>query len=122
VSADRAEAFVDGFVRFSHGKVVSDDAAAPGIEIGRASGSFRRIRLESAFGKMTVNVTDGQLPYPFGREMTGYEVSDLAGTLAKAKASGATVLVEPFVSGHRNTAMLEFPGGYIAEIHDMKAK
>ena len=27
---------------------------------------------------MTVLVTDGHLPYPFGREMTGYEVSDLA--------------------------------------------
>ncbi|MDR3462937.1 MAG: glyoxalase [Beijerinckiaceae bacterium] len=122
VSPDRAEAFVDSFVRFSHGKIVSDEAKAPGIEIGRPSDTFRRIRLESAFGKITVNVTDGHLPYPYGREMTGYEVSDLADTLAKAKAAGATVLVEPFAADHRSAAMLRFPGGYVAEIHDMKAK
>jgi predicted enzyme related to lactoylglutathione lyase len=122
VSPDRAEAFVNSFIRFAHGKVVSDDAKAPGIEIGRPSDTFRRIRLESAFGKMTVNVTDGHLPYPYGREMTGYEVSDLDDTLGKAKAAGATVLVPPAASDHRNAAMLQFPGGYVAEIHDMKAK
>ena len=122
VSPDRAEAFVESFVKFSHGKIVSDEAKAPGIEIGRPSDTFRRICLESAFGKITVNVTDGHLPYPYGREMTGYEVSDLADTLAKAKAAGATVLVEPVAAGHRNSAMLRFPGDYVAEIHDMKAK
>src|SRR5260370_885168 len=107
VSPDRAEAFVNSFVRFAHGKVVSDDAKAPGIEIGRPSDTFRRIRLESAFGKMTVNVTDGPLPYPYGREMMGYEVSDLADTLAKAKATGATVLLAPTTSDHPNPAMLQ---------------
>jgi hypothetical protein len=49
--------------------------------------------------------------------MTGYEVKDLDDTIGKAKASGATVLVEPFASDHRQSAMVQFPGGYIAEIH-----
>jgi hypothetical protein len=44
---------------------------------------------------MTVFATDGQLPYPYGRELTGYEVEDLADTLAKATAAGAVVLVAP---------------------------
>jgi hypothetical protein len=66
---------------------------------------------------MTVFVTDGHLPYPYGREVTGYEVADLQGTLSKAKASGATVLVEPFVSGLVESAMVQFPGGYVAEVH-----
>ena len=66
---------------------------------------------------MTVLVTDGHLPFPYGRELTGYEVSDLQETLSKAKASGATVLIEPFVSEHRQSAMVQFPGGYVAEIH-----
>ncbi|MGY8664195.1 glyoxalase [Bradyrhizobium sp. UFLA05-109] len=117
VSPERANAFIRGFLRFSHGKVVSDDAHAAGVEIGRAKDTFRRIRIESAFGKVTILVTDGHLPYPYGRELTGYEVKDLQGTLTKAKASGAAVLVEPYTSDGRSEAMVQFPGGYIAEIH-----
>jgi predicted enzyme related to lactoylglutathione lyase len=117
VSPYRADAFTKSFLRFSHGKIVSDDPRAPGIEVGRVEDSFRRIRIESMFGKMTVFVTDGYLPYPYGREMTGYEVKDLNDTLGKAKASGATVLVELFAADHRQSAMVQFPGGYVAEIH-----
>jgi len=62
-------------------------------------------------------VTDGHLPYPYGRETTGYEVSDLPETLKKATALGAQVLVAPATSGQRSSAMLVFPGGYVAEIH-----
>ncbi|GLH79569.1 hypothetical protein SSBR45G_44780 [Bradyrhizobium sp. SSBR45G] len=117
VSPGRAEAFTRAFLRFSNGKVVSDDPKAPGIEIGRANDHYRRIRIESAFGKMAVLVTDGQLPYPFGREMTGYEVADLKAALDKAKATGAIVLVAPFASDRREQAVVQFPGGYVAEIH-----
>jgi hypothetical protein len=117
VSADRVDAFVRDFVRFSDGRVVSDDPRAPGVEIGRPSDVYRRVRIESDFGKMTVNVTDGHLPYPYGREMTGYEVANLAETIAKAQAAGVTVLVKPYTAGRREAAMLQFPGGYIAEVH-----
>jgi predicted enzyme related to lactoylglutathione lyase len=117
VSPDRADAFVRSFVKFSHGKVVSDEARAPGVEIGRPQDSYRRIRIESTFGKMTVHVTDGHLPYPYGHELTGYEVSDLAATLGKATASGAQVLVPTFHSEGRDSAVVQFPGGYVAEIH-----
>ena len=121
VSPERADAFVRSFLRFSHGKVVSDDAHASGAEIGR-SDTYRRIRVESVFGKMTVFVTDGHLPYPYGRELAGYEVNDLQGTLTKAKASGAAVLVDPYTADGRAAAMVQFPGGYIAEIHAGAAK
>ncbi|NPU12477.1 glyoxalase [Bradyrhizobium sp. 83002] len=117
VSADRAEAFTRAFLRFAKGKVVSDEARAPGVEIGRPNDRYRRIRIESVFGRMTVLVTDGHLPYPFGREMTGYEVADLKATLDKAKGAGATVLVEPFTADKREQALVQFPGGYVAEIH-----
>jgi predicted enzyme related to lactoylglutathione lyase len=117
VSRARADALVRAFNQFAHGKVLSDVRNAPGVEIGRPDDTYRRIRVESGFGKMTVLVTDGQLPYPFGREMTGYEVSDLASTLQKAQAAGATVLVPPFASDERDAALVQFPGGYIAEIH-----
>ena len=120
VSRDRADAFVKSFLRFAHGNVVSDDAHAAGIEIGRPKDTFRRIRLESPFGKMTVSVTDGGLPYPYGREFTGYEVKDLQDTLAKAKAAGVTTLVAPFTSGGRLSTMVQFPGGYVAEIHEVQ--
>lgn len=117
VSPDRADAFVRSFIKFSHGKVVSDQAHAPGVEIGRPNDTYRRIRIESTFGKMTVHVTDGHLPYPYGRELTGYEVSNLADTLDKAKAHDVKVLVAPFRSEGRESAVVEFPGGYVAELH-----
>ena len=122
VSPERADAFTRSFIQFSHGKVLSDDPHAPGIEIGRASAAIRRIRITSQFGLLTVFVTDGHLPYPYGREMTGYEVTNLGETLKKARAAGATVLVEPYSFGDRQAAMVQFPGGYIAEIHSITRK
>jgi hypothetical protein len=96
VSGYAVNAFVRGFLTFSHGKVVSDDAHAAGIEIGRPTDTYRRIRLQSKFGKVTVLVTDGHLPYPYGRELTGYEVAELSDTISKAKAAGVAVLVGPY--------------------------
>ena len=122
VSADRVEAFTRSFLTFSLGKVTSDDADAPGVEIGRATDTYRRLRIESKFGKMTVFVTDGHLPYPYGRETTGYEVRNLTDTLAKAKTAGVTILVAPFTAEQRNSAVVQFPGGYIAEIHSPVSK
>lgn len=52
-----------------------------------------------------------------GRELAGYEVADLRATLAKAAGARAEVLVGPTTSGGRTSAMLRFPGGYIAEVH-----
>jgi hypothetical protein len=66
---------------------------------------------------MQVIVTDGHLPYPYGRENTGYEVDDLDATLAKAGSLRVSVLVPPFASQGRKSAIVQFPGGYIAEIH-----
>jgi hypothetical protein len=117
VSPERATAFVKSFLAFSRGKVVSDNARAPGLEIGRVSDTYRRIRISSVFGAAAVIVTDGHLPYPYGHETTGYEVANLAGTLQKAKAAGVSVLDGPFSADGRNSAMVQFPGGYIAEIH-----
>jgi predicted enzyme related to lactoylglutathione lyase len=122
VSPDRVAAFTRSFVAFSHGKIVSDDAKAPGVEIGRSDATYRRIRIESPFGKMVVLVTNGHLPFPYGRETTGYEVADLASTLGKAKDAGATVLVEPFTSDGRSAAFVVFPGDYVAEIHSLGPK
>jgi predicted enzyme related to lactoylglutathione lyase len=117
VSPDRAAAFVRSFLAFSGGKVLSDNPRAPGVEIGRTSDTYRRIRLQSTFGLLTVLVTDGHLPYPYGREMTGYEVADLTDTLAKAKGAGVVILVGPYTADQRTAAIVKFPGGYIAEIH-----
>jgi predicted enzyme related to lactoylglutathione lyase len=71
---------------------------------------------------MTVFVTNGHLPYPYGRELTGYEVNDLPATLSKAKESGAAVLTGPYTSDGRTAAIVQFPGGYIAEIHSIASR
>jgi predicted enzyme related to lactoylglutathione lyase len=122
VSAERADEFVRSFVAFSHGSVVSDAAHAPGVEIGRPGETYRRVRIESQFGKLTVFVTDGHLPYPYGWETTGYEVTDLADTLTKARSAGVTVLIAPYQADQREAAIVQFPGGYIAEIHSSAKK
>ena len=122
VSSERADAFVRDFVAFSRGKVISDDPRAPGIEIGRPKDTYRRVRIESNFGKVTVLATDGQLPYPYGREITGYEVANVSDTLTKAKAAGASTLVEPYSADGRQASIIAFPGGYIAEIHSSVGK
>ena len=117
VSPQSVRKFVHDFVKFSNGKVVSDDLKAPGVEIGRPNDTYRRIRITSGFGKMTVLVTDGHLPYPYGHETTGYEVPDLAATLEKARAAGVDLLVPPYTADGRDAALVRFPGGYVAEIH-----
>lgn len=122
VSPQSAEHFVRDFVEFSRGKVVSDDPRAPGIEIGRPGETYRRIRIESTFGRIAVLVTDGHLPYPYGRELQGYEVADLTQTLNKAKAAGVSVLVPSYTAGDREAAIVQFPGGYIAEIHSASSR
>jgi hypothetical protein len=117
VSADSGDAFIRSFLAFSHGNVVSDDGHAPGVEIGRPNETYRRIRIQSSFGKLSVQVTDGHLPYPYGQEITGYEVANLTETIAKAKAAGVEILVTPYAADGREETMVKFPGGYVAEIH-----
>ncbi|MDH6108072.1 hypothetical protein P3T36_007480 [Kitasatospora sp. MAP12-15] len=110
--------FLPTYLAFTGGTVVSDDKHAPGAELDLPGTTYRRIRISSPFGDTSVAVTDGHLPYPFGRETTGYAVTDLNATLAKARAAGATVLWGPSASPQRDSAMVQFPGGYIAELHD----
>lgn len=122
VSAARVDSFIKGFAAFSSAKVVEDEPKAPGIEVGRPGETYRSVLLESAFGKLHVFVTDGHLPYPYGRELTGYEVQSLDDTLTKAQAAGATVLVAPVTSRGRKSALVQFPGGYVAEIHSLSSQ
>lgn len=117
LTADAADAFVGSWLAFSHGRIISDDKAAPAIEIGQPGKTYRRIRVSSGYGEMAILVSDGALPWPYGRELAGYAVADLPATLAKATAAGAETLVPAHAEQGRVSAMVRFPGGYIAEIH-----
>jgi hypothetical protein len=121
LSADSVAAFLRSFLAFTPGRIVSDDAQADAGEIGRAGQRYRRVRIECGFGRLQLLVTDGHLPYPFGLEITGYEVADLEATLAKAQGAGARVLSARYDSVDRSSAVVQFPGGYIAEIHSARA-
>jgi hypothetical protein len=116
ISPDAVDAFIGAFLRMAQGTVVSDHVVS-GAEIGRPDASFRRVRIESIFGKLVLLATDGHLPYPYGHETTGYEVADLTATLERARAHGVNVLVNGSSAGAGESAMVEFPGGYVAEIH-----
>jgi hypothetical protein len=103
---------VDGFVRFAHGKALADDPYADAGEIGRTGEPYRRIRISSGFGNMQMLVTDGHLPYPLGREITEYEVRDIAVTLEKSKGAGVKILSAPYATDDkRMSAIVQFPGG-----------
>jgi hypothetical protein len=117
LTAQAADAFIHDYLAFSDGHITLDNRHADGGQIGRPGIVFREVLISSAFGKTLVIITDGHLPYPFGRESTGYAVTNLGATLAKAKAAGAHILWGPYRDATGDTAMLEFPGGYIAEVH-----
>jgi hypothetical protein len=122
LTADAADHFVSAWKHFSQSTIISDDAKAPGVEIGMPGGTYRRIRLTSGYGRMTIAVSNGALPWPYGRDLTGYEVADLDATLTRAGAAGVTTLVPAYTSGDRRAALVQFPGGYIAEIHAVSGK
>src|ERR1700691_4998442 len=52
VSEYAVNAFITSFLAFSHGEVISDDAHAPGVEIGRPPDTYRRTREKSKFGRV----------------------------------------------------------------------
>ncbi|HUD92350.1 glyoxalase [Sphingobium sp.] len=122
LTSDAADTFIHDWTGFAHGRIVSDDRAAKGEEIGQPGKTIRRVAIESGYGRMTVFVSDGQLPWPYGRDVTGYEVADLDATLVKASAAGVETLVAAKAVAGRLSAMLRFPGGYIAKVHGMAAK
>lgn len=117
LTPDAADAFIRSWAGFAHARIVSDEKAANGVEIGQPGKSYRRIRVTSGYGRMTVMVSDNQLPWPYGRDMTGYEVASLQATLVKGQAAGVETLVAPHAESDRQSAIVRFPGGYIAEIH-----
>lgn len=121
-SRDEADKFVNSFLAFSRGNVAEDTKLADAGEIGRPGEAYRRIRIASPFGNIQIMVTDGHLPYPFGRETTGYQVRDLAATIEKAKSAGVKILSAPYKTNDRTFAIVEFPGGYIAEVHSQAAR
>lgn len=118
LSADTVGAFLASYLRFTDGRIVSDTPAADGAELGAPGTTYHRIRIRTQFGNTVVLAGQGYWNYPYGRDTTGYTVSDVAATVAKATANGATVLAGPYHGADRTSAMLQFPGGYIAEIHD----
>ncbi|MET0374596.1 MAG: glyoxalase [Rhizorhabdus sp.] len=117
LTADAADEFLKRWLAFSRGRITQDVAAAPGDDIGQPGKTYRRVEITSGYGRMLVIVSDGQLPWPYGREMTGYEVDDLSATLTKARAAGVETLVTAHPEANRTSALVRFPGGYIAEIH-----
>ncbi|ORA37244.1 glyoxalase [Mycobacterium aquaticum] len=116
--ADSVDKFLPSYLSFTQGTLDADTTSADGALIGKPGTTFRHIHLSSPFGNTAVFVTDGQLPYPYGHELAGYQVADVAATVAKATAAGAQVLVPAARIGATTAAMLQWPGGYIAEIHN----
>jgi hypothetical protein len=117
LTSDAAGAFLKSWSGYAKAQVASDEPRADGTDIGQPGKTYRRVRVTSGYGDMLVIVSDGQLPWPYGHEVTGFAVQNLTATLAKAAAAGVETLVAPHAAGDRQSAMVRFPGGYIAEVH-----
>lgn len=117
LSRYRVDDFIKSYQKFSNGKIVDDSQQSSAVIGGEKNSAIRVVNLSSAFGKTRIFVTDGHLNYPFGQERTGYGVTNLSETLGKATASGAKILWQSVAGEKRASAVVQFPGGYIAEIH-----
>ena len=117
LTPEAAEPFIKAWTAFSHGRISSDDPKAGGAEIGRPGGRVRRVVITSKFGPTVVLISDGVLPWPFGRDVTGYAVADLDAALRRAQATGGTVVGSRYEAAGRPALLIMFPGGYVAEIH-----
>ena len=120
VSKDSAEAFIHAFLlAFSHGQgAVGSTRRRAGRRGSAGLANYRRVRIASPFGRMVVLVTDGQLPWPYGRETTGYEVAGprrdaRQGCRRRAPRSSFQPTWQTTATLHSSSS----PGGYIAEIH-----
>ena len=116
VSKDRADDFIRDFVAFSHGAVVSDEPAAPGVEIGRLGEMYRRVRIDPIWqGRGAGHGRAFALAlWPRSRRLRSLEHGRNAGQGGRGRGRGAGRA--PSVD-RRVTAIVLFPGGYIAEIH-----
>jgi hypothetical protein len=117
ITEDTLRPFLSSYLQFTHGRIVQDENRADAAEVGEPNQAMHRISITSRFGRTVVFVTDGHLPHPYGDESIGYEVTDVNSTIAKAKATGADVLTEPHTANGRTSAVVRFPGGYVAEVH-----
>lgn len=117
LSRYRVDDFIKSYQKFSNGKIVDDSQQSSAVIGGEKNSAIRVVNLSSTFGKTRIFVTDGHLNYPFGQERTGYGVTNLSETLGKATASGAKILWQSVAGEKRASAVVQFPGGYIAEIH-----
>lgn len=109
--------FLEAFATVTLGSVVRDDREADASEVGH-EGTFRRVEFESGYGRLLVLQTNGHQPYPYGWDFTGFAVDDLARKLDAATIAGAQVLIEPHEANGRTSAMVQFRGGFVAELHE----
>jgi hypothetical protein len=118
VSPDNVAAYISGYLRFTGGQIIKVLPLADGRDIGQPGETYQRFYLKSSVGVVDVLVTNGQLPFPYGKEHDGFQVSDVVVTVQRAVNSGATALTDPIFANGRTSAIIEFPGGFIAEVHD----
>src|SRR5246127_714614 len=57
------------------------------------------------------------VPYPFGRERTGYLVTDMDTAVRAAGAAGADVIVAPFNDPIGRDVVIQFPGGVNMQLY-----
>ena len=91
----------------------SDIRAVPGVagRLGAVAVGMRgKIFL---FGGYIVDNQGGQIKY---------QVQDLTATLKKATTAGVKILSAPYTTEDRTTAIVEFPGGYVAETHSVTTR
>lgn len=57
------------------------------------------------------------IPYPFGRERTGYLVTDMDRAIRDARNAGASVIVDAFADPIGRDAVIQWPGGINMQLY-----
>lgn len=57
------------------------------------------------------------IPYPFGRERTGYLVTDMDRAIRDARNAGASVIVDAFADPIGRDAVIQWPGGVNMQLY-----
>jgi hypothetical protein len=114
VASQHIDAFVDSFIATFGGQASQRAVFTVTPTPSKTASQY----VQTPVGMLSVFAFQSPIPYPFGREMTGYQVADLNETLAKAQGVGVKTLSPVNRTVEGRTAMVEFPGGYVAEIHE----
>ncbi|OUL95502.1 glyoxalase, partial [Paraburkholderia hospita] len=113
VSNQDIDAFVDSFVATFGGKASPRAVFTVTPTPSKTASQY----VQTPVGMLSVFAFQTPVPYPFGRERTGYLVTDIDKAVRAARAAGADVIVDTFDDPIGKDAVIQWPGGLYMQLY-----